>query len=69
MKELGEKIAKIVGYSGKISFDHVHPDGTPRKLLDSARLFDMGWRPSISLEEGLKQTYEDYLKNRDSYRG
>lgn len=68
MKELGAKIAGIVGFDGDITYDHIHPDGTPRKLLDSTKLFNLGWRPSISLEEGLKQTYEDYKINKDNYR-
>lgn len=68
MKELGRKIAGIVGFEGDIVYDHIHPDGTPRKLLDSSRLFALGWKPSISLEEGLMQTYEDYLINKDNYR-
>lgn len=68
MKELGAKIANVVGFEGKIVYDHIHPDGTPRKLLDSSRLFSLGWRPSISLEEGLRETYEDYKVNRNNYR-
>lgn len=68
MKELGAKIAGIVGFDGDITYDHIHPDGTPRKLLDSTKLFNLGWRPSISFEEGLKQTYEDYKINKDNYR-
>ena len=68
MKELGQKIAKTVGFEGEIVYDHIHPDGTPRKLLDSSKLFNLGWRPSISLEEGLLSTYEDYKLNKDNYR-
>ena len=68
MKELGRKIADIVGFEGDIVYDHIHPDGTPRKLLDSGRLFALGWRPSICFEEGLRQTYEDYQINKDNYR-
>lgn len=68
MKELGKKIADIVGFDGEIVYDHIHPDGTPRKLLDSTKLFSLGWRPSISFEEGLRQTYEDYKINKDNYR-
>lgn len=68
MKELGKMIAKIVGFEGEIVYDHIHPDGTPRKLLDSGKLFRLGWRPSISLEEGLRQTYQDYKINKDNYR-
>ena len=68
MKELGAKIAEIVGFDGEILYDHIHPDGTPRKLLDSSKLFSLGWRPSINLEQGLKETYEDYKLNKDNYR-
>lgn len=68
MKDLGKKIAQVVGFEGEIVFDHIHPDGTPRKLLDSSRLFELGWRPSISFDDGLKQTYEDYMINKDNYR-
>ncbi len=68
MKELARVIAKIVNYNGDIVYDHIHPDGTPRKLLDSTKLFSFGWRPSISLEEGLRETYQDYLLHKDEYR-
>lgn len=68
MKELGQKIADIVGFEGDIVFDHIHPDGTPRKLLDSSKLFSLGWTPKISFDEGLRQTYEDYKINKDNYR-
>ncbi len=68
MKELGKKIASVVGFEGEIEYDHVHPDGTPRKLLDSSKLFSMGWHPGISFEDGLRQTYEDYKVNKDNYR-
>ena len=68
MKELAKKISEVVGFHGEIIYDHIHPDGTPRKLLDSSRLFQLGWRPSIPLEEGLKATYEDYKQNMNNYR-
>ncbi len=68
ISELGKKIADVVGFGGDIVYDHVHPDGTPRKLLDSSKLFSLGWRPSISFEEGLSQTYEDYKIHKDDYR-
>ena len=67
MKDLGKVIAKVVGFEGDIVYDHIHPDGTPRKLLDSSRLFATGWRPSISFEDGLKETYEDYKLHMDDY--
>ena len=68
MKELGALIADVVGFKGNIVYDHIHPDGTPRELLDSTRLFSLGWKPSISLRDGLAQTYEDYKINKDNYR-
>ncbi len=68
IRELGELIRDIVGYRGEIVYDPSYPDGTPRKLLDSSKLFAMGWRPSISLREGLKETYLDYIENSKNYR-
>jgi GDP-L-fucose synthase len=63
IKELAGLLARIVGYRGKITFDTSKPDGTPRKLMDSSRLIALGWTPEISLENGIKQTYEWFLKN------
>jgi GDP-L-fucose synthase len=56
--ELGQLIAKITGYTGKILFDTSKPDGTPRKIMDNSRLRKLGFKPRISLEEGLAQTYK-----------
>ncbi|HOX79223.1 MAG TPA: GDP-L-fucose synthase [Bacteroidales bacterium] len=56
--ELGRLIAKITGYTGKILFDTSKPDGTPRKIMDNSRLRKLGFKPRISLEEGLAQTYK-----------
>ena len=56
--ELALKIAKTVQYNGKISFDSNIPDGTPRKILDSSLINSIGWKPKISLDNGLIQTYE-----------
>jgi len=50
----------IVGFDGEIKHDLTKPDGTPRKLLDVSRLFKLGWRPKVSLEEGIKRSYEAY---------
>lgn len=66
--ELGELMRKVVGYEGHIEYDPSYPDGTPRKLLDSSKLFSMGWRPSIFMEDGLRETYEDYLVHGEEYR-
>jgi len=66
--ELAQLVAKITGYSGKISTDPSKPDGTMRKLMDVGRLDKMGWRASIDLEHGLCDTYEWYLANMQSAR-
>jgi len=55
---LAKKIAKIVGYEGKILFDSKKPDGVARKILDSSMLKSMGWRATTSLDEGLRVTYD-----------
>jgi GDP-L-fucose synthase len=59
--ELAVLVAKTVGYCGKICLDTDMPDGTPRKLLDSSALFATGWRPVVTLEEGLAIAYSEYL--------
>ena len=66
--ELAQLVAKITGYSGKISTDPSKPDGTMRKLMDVGRLDRMGWRASIELEQGLADTYKWYLANMQSAR-
>ena len=62
IKKLAENIAKVTGFKGKIEFDTTKLDGPKRKLMDSARLNSLGWCPKIDLEQGIKQTYEDYCK-------
>ncbi len=59
--ELAALMGKVVGYQGRITFDTSKPDGTPRKLLDVSRLHATGWRGRITLEEGIRRTYEWYL--------
>lgn len=66
--DLAQMVKKIVGYEGEIVYDSSMPDGTPRKLLDSSKLFDLGWKPKISLEDGLKRVYVDYVNNFKKYR-
>jgi GDP-L-fucose synthase len=61
IQELAETVARIVGLPGGLRFDPSMPDGAPRKLLDVSRLFAMGWRPRLGLEQGLRQTYEWYV--------
>lgn len=61
--EAAKTIAEVVGYSGTITFDSSKPDGTPRKLMDSSRLNQLGWRPEVQLAQGLALAYEDFLKS------
>ena len=63
IREIAEKIGSVVGYEGKLQFDTTKPDGTPRKIMDSTRLLSLGWRPEISLEDGLASAYKWYLDN------
>ena len=68
IRELVEAMAKVIGYQGDIKFDADKPDGAPRKLMDVSRLERLGWKARISLEEGLRTTYEWFLENQDSFR-
>jgi GDP-L-fucose synthase len=61
--ELAELIAGIVGFRGAVVFDRTKPDGTPRKLLDVAKITQLGWRPRTRLTDGIRATYDWYLKN------
>lgn len=60
IKEIVDKIAKIVGYEGKIEWDATKPDGTPKRILDTKRLFDLGWRPKEDLHGGLTKAINWY---------
>lgn len=62
IKELANVIAPIVGYESEILWDVTKPDGTPKKLLDSSKFLNLGWKPQTSLQEGIKITYQWYLK-------
>jgi len=68
IRELAQLIAKIVDFRGEIVFDTTKPDGTPQKLLDLSRLHRLGWRHTISLEEGLRNTINWFKENRDRIR-
>jgi GDP-L-fucose synthase len=61
IRELAEAIAQVTGYNGQIAFDTTKPDGTPRKLMESTRLNNMGWEARVSLLEGLAIAYNDFL--------
>lgn len=63
IQELARTIAEVIGYQGDIAFDPSKPDGTPRKLMDSARLAALGWQAKVGLKTGLKKAYDDFLKN------
>jgi GDP-L-fucose synthase len=56
IKEIAELIAAEVGYKGSLVFDTTKPDGTPRKLLDTSKINNLGWKPSITLKEGIRRT-------------
>lgn len=59
--QLAELIKNLVGFKGRIVLDATKPDGTPRKILDVSKLHALGWRHKISLQEGLRQVYDDYI--------
>ena len=63
IKELVEKIKIVVNFQGEIVFNKDYPDGNPRKLIDSSKINELGWTPTVNIEEGLKQTYDWYLKS------
>jgi GDP-L-fucose synthase len=62
--ELAEKIAKSTGFSGSINWDVAKEDGTPQKVLDIEKITNLGWKPTINLEQGIKLTVEWYLENK-----
>lgn len=67
--ELAATIADVVGYEGEVRWDTGKPDGTPRKLLDVSRLLALGWRPQVSLRDGIASTYRWYLEQGDGRTG
>lgn len=69
IRELGETVASVVGYSGEILWDSSKPDGTPRKLLDVSRLKNLGWSPRIGLSEGIENAVAWYREHIDTARG
>jgi GDP-L-fucose synthase len=62
IREWATAIAQTIDYRGRIIFDTTRPDGTMRKLMNSDRLFSMGWKPTVDLKEGLRIAYDDFLK-------
>eukprot|EP00475_Leptophrys_vorax_P043800 TRINITY_DN8535_c0_g1_i1.p1 TRINITY_DN8535_c0_g1~~TRINITY_DN8535_c0_g1_i1.p1 ORF type:complete len:180 (-),score=32.16 TRINITY_DN8535_c0_g1_i1:191-730(-) len=63
IKELAETVKEVVGFEGVITWDSTKPDGTPRKLMDSSKLANLGWKAKISLKDGLTMVYKWYLEN------
>ena len=68
IKELAELIQIIVGHEGEINWDSSKPDGTPRKLMDVSKMTDAGWKSKITLEKGIRSTYEWFLEHKDSFK-
>jgi len=65
---LAALVSKIIGYEGKITFDKDRPNGTPRKLLDSSKISELGWKPRINLEDGIALTYDWFVKHQTKER-
>ena len=63
IRELTGLVAEVVGYSGEIRWDTSKPNGTPRKLLDVSKAERLGWTYETELKEGIRLSYEDFLKN------
>ena len=66
IKDLALKIKEVVGFNGEIKFDSEKPDGTPRKLMDSTRIHELGWKPSITLSDGLRTAYHFFLREKQA---
>jgi GDP-L-fucose synthase len=68
IRELAETIAKVTGFTGRLTFDTTKPDGTPRKLLDVSKLKSLGWAPVIGLEQGLADAYAWFVDHQNDFR-
>src|SRR5438132_1929827 len=62
IRDLTAIVKRVLSFEGEIVWDTTKPDGTPRKLMDSSRLFALGWKPQIDLETGIRLAYDDFLK-------
>jgi GDP-L-fucose synthase len=60
IRELAQVVQRVVGFNGRIEWDQSKPDGTPRKLMDSSRIFALGWKPKIDLQTGIARAYHDF---------
>lgn len=63
IRELAEQVAEVAGFKGELVFDSTKPDGTPRKLLDTSRLTGLGWKPKITLKQGIESTYAWFMQH------
>lgn len=63
IKDLAELVSEVVGYEGELAWDRTRPDGMPKRMLDSSKLLELGWKPSTSLKDGLAKTYAWYREN------
>ena len=63
IRELAELVAQVIGFKGSIKFDTTKPDGTPRKLMQSNKLHQLGWQATTSLEQGLRLAYESFKQS------
>ncbi len=63
IRELAELICDVVGFDGELAWDTTKPDGTPRKLLDISKIRALGWKPAITLRDGIARTYEWFRAN------
>ena len=66
IRELAERVSKVVGYQGELVFDASKPDGTPQKLLDVTHLNGLGWHAKTILDEGIAHAYQDFIKRQDA---
>ena len=62
MKQLAEEIASVVGFEGSLDYDTEKPDGAPRRLVDSTRIHELGWRHKVTLREGIERSYRYFIK-------
>ena len=68
IKNLSKMMKEIIGFDGIIDWDKSKPDGTPRKIMDSTRIFNLGWKPEVSLKDGIKLTYDWFISNQNNYK-
>ena len=59
-------LVDLIQYKGEIKFNKEYPDGNPKKMIDSSKIYKLGWKPKVSLSEGLTKTYSWYVENTKS---